>query len=173
MTITSKLFPPRSWFAAAAVGWGISSTLMVSSKIIISSNYAHSHHSRQLSIILAWLFADYSWVSSKQASDLLSHSISVRQFQAESIHHNRHLSKHSFTLSKKWVFGWVVIYTNRPSLTCWNVYQMAYWFGFAAVAGAFGGLIAFGVQHIQSHVPDWRILFIVEVHCSLLVLRSN
>ena len=50
---------------------------------------------------------------------------------------------------------------------------MAYWFGFAAVAGAFGGLIAFGVQHIQSHVPDWRILFIVEVHYSPLVLRSN
>jgi hypothetical protein len=41
--------------------------------------------------------------------------------------------------------------------------RMAYWFGFAAVAGAFGGLIAFGVQHIQSSVASWRILFIIEV----------
>ena len=40
---------------------------------------------------------------------------------------------------------------------------MAYWFGFAAVAGAFGGLIAFGVQHIHSSVSNWRLLFIIEV----------
>jgi hypothetical protein len=40
---------------------------------------------------------------------------------------------------------------------------MAYWFGFAAVAGAFGGLIAFGVQHIDSPVAKWRLLFIIEV----------
>ncbi|KAJ6627962.1 major facilitator superfamily domain-containing protein [Mycena sp. CBHHK59/15] len=40
--------------------------------------------------------------------------------------------------------------------------RMAYWFGFAAVAGAFGGLIAFGVQHIHASVHDWRILFVIE-----------
>jgi hypothetical protein len=39
---------------------------------------------------------------------------------------------------------------------------MAYWFGFAAVAGAFGGLIAFGTQHAHSSIGDWRILFIIE-----------
>lgn len=27
---------------------------------------------------------------------------------------------------------------------------------------AFGGLIAYGVGHINSHVPDWRFLFIIE-----------
>ena len=40
--------------------------------------------------------------------------------------------------------------------------RMAYWFGFAAVAGAFGGLIAFGVQHIHAHIANWRILFLIE-----------
>lgn len=51
---------------------------------------------------------------------------------------------------------------------------MGYWFGFAAVAGAFGGLIAFGVQQINYGPPlktqggsggesDWRILFLIEV----------
>jgi MFS family permease len=40
--------------------------------------------------------------------------------------------------------------------------RMAYWFGFAAVAGAFGGLIAFGVQQAHSHVANWKILFIIE-----------
>ena len=39
------------------------------------------------------------------------------------------------------------------------------WFGFAAVAGAFGGLIAYGVQHIHSSISNWRLLFIIEV-CS-------
>lgn len=27
---------------------------------------------------------------------------------------------------------------------------------------AFGGLIAYGVGHINSHIPDWRFLFIIE-----------
>ena len=42
---------------------------------------------------------------------------------------------------------------------------MAYWFGFAAVAGAFGGLIAFGIQSIPDSnisIAHWRLLFIVE-----------
>ena len=40
---------------------------------------------------------------------------------------------------------------------------MAWWFGFAAVAGAFGGLLAFGVQQIQAPVQNWRLLFVIEV----------
>ncbi|THV00707.1 MFS general substrate transporter [Dendrothele bispora CBS 962.96] len=40
--------------------------------------------------------------------------------------------------------------------------RMAYWFGFAAVAGAFGGIIAFGIQHAQVDIEQWRLLFIVE-----------
>ncbi|KAI0738952.1 MFS general substrate transporter [Daedaleopsis nitida] len=40
--------------------------------------------------------------------------------------------------------------------------RMAYWFGFAAVAGAFGGLIAFGVQHAHATIANWKLLFIVE-----------
>ena len=47
--------------------------------------------------------------------------------------------------------------------------RMAYWFGFAAVAGAFGGLIAFGVQHIHSSVSNWRLLFIIEVSIDVFV----
>ncbi|KAJ7583658.1 MFS general substrate transporter [Mycena floridula] len=41
--------------------------------------------------------------------------------------------------------------------------RMAYWFGFAAVAGAFGGLLAFGIQgatHLA--IARWRLLFIIE-----------
>lgn len=40
--------------------------------------------------------------------------------------------------------------------------RMAYWFGFAAVAGAFGGLVAFGIQHAHTAIHNWRLLFIVE-----------
>jgi len=40
--------------------------------------------------------------------------------------------------------------------------RLATFFGFGAVAGAFGGLIAFGVQHAHSAVAQWRLLFIIE-----------
>lgn len=41
--------------------------------------------------------------------------------------------------------------------------RTAYWFGFAAIAGAFSGLIAFGIQHAHvAAVANWRLLFIVE-----------
>ena len=53
--------------------------------------------------------------------------------------------------------------------------RMAYWFGFAAVAGAFGGLIAFGIQHAKTSVSNWRLLFIIEVGtmCRLRKMRAD
>ena len=67
-------------------------------------------------------------------------------------------------------------------------FRMAYWFGFAAVAGcvcvhlaprctlistyifsAFGGLIAFGIQNANVNVETWRLLFIVEGCPSVLL----
>lgn len=41
--------------------------------------------------------------------------------------------------------------------------RVAHWFGFAAVSGAFGGLVAFGIQNVHASVADWRLLFIIEV----------
>ncbi|KAG1816941.1 major facilitator superfamily domain-containing protein [Suillus variegatus] len=40
--------------------------------------------------------------------------------------------------------------------------RIAYWFGFAAVAGAFGGLIAYGIQHVKVSIANWRLLFLLE-----------
>ena len=40
--------------------------------------------------------------------------------------------------------------------------RTSWWYMFSAVAGAFGGLIAFGVQHIHSSTANWRLLFIIE-----------
>ncbi|KAI9567561.1 major facilitator superfamily domain-containing protein [Boletus coccyginus] len=40
--------------------------------------------------------------------------------------------------------------------------RIASWFGFAAVAGAFGGLIAYGIQHVKISIANWRLLFIIE-----------
>ncbi|RSH95874.1 hypothetical protein EHS25_000967, partial [Saitozyma podzolica] len=38
-----------------------------------------------------------------------------------------------------------------------------FWFlGPTAIAGAFGGLITFAVGHIQSSVPNWKWLFLIE-----------
>ncbi|KAL1746043.1 major facilitator superfamily domain-containing protein [Schizophyllum fasciatum] len=57
--------------------------------------------------------------------------------------------------------------------------RMALWFGFAAVAGAFGGLIAYGVQQADIPFSNWRLLFIVEgiptvlLGCLTLCLLPN
>ncbi|KAF8137298.1 major facilitator superfamily domain-containing protein [Boletus edulis] len=40
--------------------------------------------------------------------------------------------------------------------------RIASWFGFAAVAGAFGGLLAYGIQHVKISIANWRLLFIIE-----------
>ncbi|KAH9941658.1 MFS general substrate transporter [Epithele typhae] len=47
--------------------------------------------------------------------------------------------------------------------------RMAYWFSFAAIAGAFGGLIAFGIQDAHTTIENWRLLFIVEGVPTVLV----
>lgn len=40
--------------------------------------------------------------------------------------------------------------------------RTAYCYGFATVAGAFSGLIAFGIQHLHAALANWRLLFIIE-----------
>ena len=77
--------------------------------------------------------------------------------------------------------GIPLYFGGYPSVTCVSVWdltpkitalfytkheiglRLAYWFGFAAVAGAFGGLVAFGVQHAHVGFENWRLLFIIEV----------
>lgn len=109
-TITSKLFPPRVWMACAAIGWGVTSTLMST-----GFNFA--------GVVVARVF--------------------LGVFEA------------GFGPAIPLYFSF--FYTKAEMGL-----RMAYWFGFAAVAGAFGGLIAFGVQHIHSSVSNWRLLFIIE-----------
>lgn len=40
--------------------------------------------------------------------------------------------------------------------------RLAIYFGFASVAGAFGGLIAFGIQNAHSAIANWKVLFLIE-----------
>jgi sugar phosphate permease len=40
--------------------------------------------------------------------------------------------------------------------------RIALFIGCGALAGTFGGLIAYGVSHIHSTLSDWRILFLIE-----------
>ncbi|KZT57877.1 MFS general substrate transporter [Calocera cornea HHB12733] len=47
--------------------------------------------------------------------------------------------------------------------------RLGTWFACASLAGAFGGLIAYGVQHIDSRVADWRLLFIIEGFPAVIV----
>ncbi len=47
--------------------------------------------------------------------------------------------------------------------------RIAGWTMCSAVAGAFGGLIAFGVQHAHTALANWRLLFLVEGIPSILL----
>ncbi|EGG08871.1 uncharacterized protein MELLADRAFT_104763 [Melampsora larici-populina 98AG31] len=47
--------------------------------------------------------------------------------------------------------------------------RMALFIGSAVVAGAFGGLIAYGVGHIETPMSNWRILFLAEGGPSILL----
>ena len=56
--------------------------------------------------------------------------------------------------------SWLSVRQLRSLLT---LCQMAYWFGFAAVAGAFGGILAFAIEDAVVPFSNWRLLFIIEV----------
>jgi len=84
--------------------------------------------------------------------DAVGLNVYVTYMQRSSIH------------GRSWDLGYVICVSGNFTLIDWFLdFKLALWFGFATVAGAFGGLIAFGVQHIHSSVADWRLLFIIEV----------
>ncbi|PIL23410.1 MFS general substrate transporter [Ganoderma sinense ZZ0214-1] len=47
--------------------------------------------------------------------------------------------------------------------------RIATYNGVAAVAGAFGGLLAFGIQNAHAGIPSWKLLFIIEGVPSVLL----
>ncbi|KIP03888.1 hypothetical protein PHLGIDRAFT_495320 [Phlebiopsis gigantea 11061_1 CR5-6] len=109
-TLALKMLPPRYWFGCAAVGWGLSSTLM-------STGF--------------------------NFTGLLVCRISLGIFEA------------AFSPGMPLYFS--LWYTKQEIGL-----RMAYWFSLAAVASAFSGLIAFGIQNAQVNIANWRLLFIVE-----------
>jgi MFS family permease len=50
--------------------------------------------------------------------------------------------------------------------------RLALFIGAGVLAGAFGGLIAFGVSHIHGSIATWRILFLIEGLPSVLLAIS-
>ncbi|KAK0494610.1 MFS general substrate transporter [Armillaria luteobubalina] len=109
-TIFSKLVPPNYWLAGAAVGWGLSSTLMST----------------------AFNFGG-----------LITARIFLGIFEA------------GFGPGIPLYFS--LFYTKEEMGL-----RIAYWFGFAAVSGAFGGLIAFGISTSRVAIAHWRLLLVVE-----------
>ncbi|KAK7678142.1 hypothetical protein QCA50_018936 [Cerrena zonata] len=133
-TVISKLFPPRVWLGCAIIGWGLSSTLM-------STAFNFQVYSS----------LESSWASSKQASAPLFLYTTVSILVLHSLAFDRLVYADPIIRCKAF---W---YTKHEMGT-----RMAYWFGFSAVSGAFGGLIAFGIQHAHAAISNWRLLFIVE-----------
>ncbi|KAI9890105.1 MAG: hypothetical protein M1814_004504 [Vezdaea aestivalis] len=46
--------------------------------------------------------------------------------------------------------------------------RLAIFYAAQSIANAFSGLLAFGVFHIDSHIPSWRFLFVIEGSCTVL-----
>ncbi|KAJ8081895.1 hypothetical protein PM082_007741 [Marasmius tenuissimus] len=129
-TITSKLFPPRVWLACAAIGWGLSSTLMST-----AFNFGGMLTTRVFLGIFEAGFAP-----------------SIPLYFCTSGGITQYYERPRLTQALTALF-----YTKREIGL-----RMAYWFGFAAVAGAFGGIIAYGVGLAKLSFENWRLLFIVE-----------
>ncbi|PPQ79303.1 hypothetical protein CVT25_002580 [Psilocybe cyanescens] len=108
--IISKTVPPRAFVAAAAIGWGTTSTFMAT-----GFNFPSLMAAR---VILGIFEAGLAPV----------------------------------------ITVYMSLFYTKQELGL----RLTLWFGFATVAGAFGGLIAFGVQHIHSSVQNWRLLFVIE-----------
>lgn len=47
--------------------------------------------------------------------------------------------------------------------------RLAAYTGFAGVAGAFSGILAFAIQHARTRIENWRLLFIIEGTPSILL----
>ncbi|KAK0436347.1 MFS general substrate transporter [Desarmillaria tabescens] len=107
-TIVSKLIPPHYWLAGAAVGWGLSSTLMST----------------------AFNFGG-----------LLTARVFLGIFEAG--------------------FG-----PGIPLYFCNALYTKEEMGLRVTVAGAFGGLIAFGISTSNIAIAHWRLLLIVEIAVS-------
>lgn len=61
------------------------------------------------------------------------------------------------------LFGTGIVYYLSLWYHRYELGLRVFWFlGPTAIAGAFGGLIAYGVGHIKSSTPNWKWLFLVE-----------
>ncbi|OAX35080.1 MFS general substrate transporter [Rhizopogon vinicolor AM-OR11-026] len=58
--------------------------------------------------------------------------------------------------------GTVMLYLSFYYTKTEYATRVAYWLGFAAVAGAFGRLFAYGIQHVKVSIANWRLLFMLE-----------
>ncbi|KAK2748492.1 hypothetical protein FQN57_000625 [Myotisia sp. PD_48] len=55
------------------------------------------------------------------------------------------------------IFYFTLWYTRKEI-----AFRTAIFVGMSALAGAFGGLIAYGITSIETHISHWRVLFLVE-----------
>ncbi|PIL23415.1 MFS general substrate transporter [Ganoderma sinense ZZ0214-1] len=135
LLLISKLYSTRKWIGCAAICWGLSSTLIAS-----AFNFPGLIVARLALGVFEAGFAP-----------------SLPLYLCEYSHPTGILDPGARTISSSHPRCPALFYT-RGEIGL----RIAGWYMCSSIAGAFGGLIAFGVQHAHTVLANWRLLFLVE-----------
>ncbi|PYH98422.1 allantoate permease [Aspergillus ellipticus CBS 707.79] len=66
-------------------------------------------------------------------------------------------------------FAGVIFYLTQFYKRNEIAFRLSIFYGMVTIAGAFSGLISFGVFQIKHHLPGWKYLFLIEGSATLLI----
>ncbi|KAE8313427.1 major facilitator superfamily domain-containing protein [Aspergillus transmontanensis] len=66
-------------------------------------------------------------------------------------------------------FAGVIFYLTQFYKRNEIAFRLSIFYGMVTIAGAFSGLIAFGVFQIKEHLPGWKYLFLIEGGATIII----
>ncbi|OGM43991.1 allantoate permease [Aspergillus bombycis] len=66
-------------------------------------------------------------------------------------------------------FAGVIFYLTQFYKRNEIAFRLSIFYGMVTIAGAFSGLVAFGVFQIEQHLPGWKYLFLIEGGATMII----